>query len=72
MTAASWANAYDGNDSGVGGQHYQAPYWGVLGGYWGDGVVCGSRGSQWVSSPIALYSSGSSRGRSEAAKNRLI
>ena len=34
MTAASWANAYDGNDSGVGGQHYQAPYRGLLGGGW--------------------------------------
>ena len=44
-SGASWVNAYDGNDSGVGGQHYQAPYRALLGGNWGNGVLCGSRSS---------------------------
>jgi len=71
-SGASWANAYDGNDSSVGGQHYEAPYRGILGGDWDNGVECGSRGSYWDYSPLDLFSAISSRGRSEAAKNRLI
>ena len=71
-SGASWVNAYDGNDSGVGGQHYEAPLRGLFGGYWSDGVICGSRGSWWAYSPLGLSLGASSRGRSEAAKNRLI
>ena len=71
MTAASWANAYDGNDSGVGGQHYQAPFRGLVGGYWAYGVICGSRGSIWNGSPLALVSDGSVRGVAEPAVNRF-
>ena len=71
MTAASWANAYDGNDAGVGGQHYQAPYRGFLGGDWAYGAVCGSRGSVWYFSPLALGSAFSGRGVAEPAVNRF-
>ena len=71
MTAAAWANAYDGNDSGVGGQHYQAPYRGFLGGPWNAGVICGSRGSGWVNSPLDLYSDKSGRGVAEPANFRF-
>ena len=71
MTAASWANAYDGNDSGVGGQHYQAPYRGLLGGSWADGVICGSRGSVWNNSPLSLVGTVSARGVAEPASNRF-
>ena len=71
MTAASWANAYDGNDSGVGGQHYQAPYRGILGGAWADGVFCGSRGSIWNNSPLNLGSYISGRGVAEPANSRF-
>ena len=71
MTAASLANAYDGNDSGVGGQHYQAPFRGILGGTWVSGVICGSRGSLWNLSPLALDSSISGRGVAEPAVNRF-
>lgn len=71
MTSAAWANAYDGNDSGVGGQHYQAPYRGGLGGGWDDGVKCGSRSSAWASSPLSLYSNFSGRGVAEPAVNRF-
>lgn len=71
MTAASWANAYDGNDSGVGGQHYQAPFRGVLGGYWAAGVHCGSRGSVWDGSPLHLDGSISARGVAEPASSRF-
>ena len=71
MTAASWANAYGGNDSGVGGQHYQAPYRGLLGGAWDSGVICGSRGSLWFYSPLILYSDFSGRGVAEPANSRF-
>ena len=71
MTAASWANAYDGNDSGVGGQHYQAPFRGLLGGIWSAGVLCGSRGSGWPYSPLDLHSSFSGRGVAEPANSRF-
>ena len=66
-----WANAYDGNDSGVAGQHNQAPYRARLGGYWGGGSRCGSRCSLWEESPLVLGSSESGRGVSEPAANRL-
>ena len=71
MTAASWANAYDGNDAGVGGQHYQTPYRGLLGGAWNAGVICGSRGSFWNGSPLALGSADSGRGVAEPANSRF-
>ena len=70
-SGASWVNAYDGNDSGVAGQHYQAPYRALLGGAWSYGSECGSRGSSWTYSPLTLYSSSSARGVTEPAANRL-
>ena len=71
MTAAVWANAFDGNDSGVGGQHYQAPYRGLLGGGWSYGAICGSRASIWYHSPLGLSSDVSGRGVAEPANNRF-
>jgi len=70
-SGASWANAYDGNDSGVAGQHYQAPYRAYLGGNWGSGSRGGSRYSFWGNSPLGLRSSRSGRGCAEPAANRL-
>ena len=70
-TAAAWANAYDGNDTAIGGQHYNGPYRGVLGGDWNDGVTCGSRSSYWGFSPLDLYSFSSGRGAAEPATNRF-
>jgi hypothetical protein len=70
-TAAAWANAYDANDIGIGGQHYDAPYRGILGGNWGHGVACGSRSSAWNASPLDLYSGNSGRGAAEPATNRF-
>jgi len=69
--AASWRNAYDGNDSGVGGQHYNEPYRGKLGGYWSNGVKCGSRGSAWHGGPLNLDSARSSRGVAEPRSSRF-
>ena len=66
---AAWANAYDGNDSGVAGQHYNAPYRALLGGAWDNYSICGSRGSFWNFSPLSLSFSG--RGVAEPAANRL-
>lgn len=63
-TSADWADAFDGNDSGVGGQHYQAPYRCLLGGAWSNGVYCGSRASNWSNSPLYLHSHISCRGSS--------
>jgi hypothetical protein len=63
--AASFANAFDANDSGVGGQHYNAPTRPKFGGAWNEGVNCGSRSSAWSSSPLSLYSTDSSRGVAE-------
>jgi len=70
-SGASWANAYDGNDSGVAGQHHNVPYRAHLGGNWYDGSVNGSRFSRWVDSPLILNSQLSGRGVSEPAANRL-
>ena len=70
-TGASWVNAYDGNDSDVAGQHYNAPYRAKLGGIWVAGSVCGSRGSAWNDSPLYLASNVSGRGVAEPAANRL-
>jgi hypothetical protein len=70
-TAAAWANAYDANDIGIGGQHYDAPYRGLLGGDWINGVLCGSRSFYWTHSPLALNSAASGRGAAEPATNRF-
>lgn len=71
QTAASYANAFDGNDSGVGGQHYAAPARGLLGGYWVSGAICGSRGSYWHFSPLSLVGDVSARGVAEPARFRF-
>jgi hypothetical protein len=70
-SGGGWANAYDGNDSGVAGQHYNVPYRAMLGGGWADGSICGSRYSGWYYSPLSLGSVRSGRGVSEPAANRL-
>jgi len=70
-SGASWANAYDGNDSGVAGQHHNVPYRARVGGSWPDGSLPGSRCSFWPGSPLSLGSNDSSRGVSEPAANRL-
>jgi hypothetical protein len=70
-SSAAWANAFDANDSGVAGQQYAAPYRARLGGLWNDGSRCGSRASDWNSSPLALNSYASARGVAEPAANRL-
>ncbi|MFI9653043.1 phage major tropism determinant, partial [Guyparkeria halopsychrophila] len=66
------AGSYDAIN-GVGrGQHYEAPNRPVFGGSWAGGSACGSRGSGWNASPLALSSSHSARGVAEPAKNRRI
>jgi formylglycine-generating enzyme required for sulfatase activity len=70
-SGASWVNAYDANDSGVGGQHYQAPYRGILGGNWSDSSLCGSRCSHWNSSPLTLYSFVSARAESDGTSSKF-
>ena len=65
QTAAAWANAYDANDTGVGGQHYQAPARALLGGAWNSAARCGSRASAWDGSPLNLAAAVSGRGSAE-------
>ena len=64
---SSWTNAYDGNDAGVGGQHYNAPSRPFFGGEWDNGVVCGSRGSHWAYAALGLFSSAAGRGCADPA-----
>ncbi|MDZ7789738.1 MAG: hypothetical protein U5L08_04440 [Xanthomonadales bacterium] len=67
---SAYSSAFDANDSDVAGEHYEAPNRPLFGGGWADGSYCGSRGSNWASSPLSLYSSISARGVAEPAKNR--
>ena len=62
---AAWKNAFDGNDTGVGGSSYEEPTRGVLGGYWNSGANCGSRASAWNNGPLSLVSYFGLRGRAE-------
>ena len=72
VAAASYANAYDGNDDAITkGQHYQAPYRCLLGGAWANGVLCGVRASLWNDSPLILSANYSARGTCEPSKNTL-
>lgn len=62
-SGTSWANAYDTNDSSEQkGQHYAAPTCALLGAAWGNGVNCGSRGSNWGNLPLYLNGSHGLRG----------
>lgn len=70
-SGSAWANAFDGNDSGAEGQHYGAPYRGLLGGDWDSGAFCGSRGSSWKYAPLYLGSSSSARAVAEPAVSRF-
>jgi len=63
-----WANATDGNDSDVGGEHYKAPERPKFGGYWGSGDFSGSRYSKWNIPPLPLFLTNSSRGVAEPAR----
>lgn len=64
-SSAAWVNAFDGNDSGVAGQHYLAPNRAILGGSWANGANCGSRCSAWLYGPLSLYESIGARGVAE-------
>lgn len=65
--ADAYANAFDGNDTGVGGQHYRPANRVLLGGDWDNGAYCGSRGSYGDDGPLNLYSSLACRGCAEPA-----
>lgn len=64
-SSAAYANAYDANDSGVAGQHYNAPNRTLFGGACSDAAACGSRCSSWAWGPLALYSYCGLRGCAE-------
>ena len=67
---SSFLNAFDANDTGVGGQHYNAPTRPIFGGDWNSSAICGSRGSYWNTDPLYLASNYSSRGVAEPAPAR--
>jgi hypothetical protein len=62
---SAWSNAFDSNDSDVGGQHFEPPNRPLFGGDWGTGSRCGSRSSAWALSPLALASTRGARGVAE-------
>ena len=68
--SSSWANAFDANDTGVGGQHYNAPSRPLFGLFWSSGSLCGSRGASWYVDPLYFYSYCSSRGVADPASCR--
>ena len=47
------------------GQGYYVPNRGLAGGYWADAARCGSRGSLWNASPLALNANVGARGVAE-------
>jgi hypothetical protein len=67
---SSWANAYDGNDSNVAGQHYEAPNRARFGGDWVGGSKCGSRRSDWRNPALSLLSNVGGRGVAEPLGRR--
>jgi hypothetical protein len=67
---SSWSDAFDSNDSDVGGQHYEAPNRPRFGSYWGNGSNCGSRGSIWNYSPLYLNAGCGARGVAEPLKRK--
>jgi hypothetical protein len=69
-SSAAWVNAYDGNDSGVGGQHYNYPNRPEFGGAWDGGAQCGARCSAWNNGPLVVYSAFSSRAVAEPRAHR--
>lgn len=68
--AASYSNAYDSNDSDVGGQHYNVPNRPRFGGAWDYGAYCGSRCSDWAGGPLGLAANSGSRGCAEPKTHR--
>lgn len=60
--AAAYADAFDLNDTGVGGQSYMPPNVARFGGYYGGGVVCGSRANSWDVGALYLGAGVSGRG----------
>lgn len=59
---AAYKNAFDGNDTGVGGQSYNEPSRALLGGCWDYGASCGSRASSWAGGPLFLAANCGLRG----------
>ena len=64
--SSSYGNGYDANDrSDIKGQTYGGVYRPLLGGFWADGAVCGSRGSAWSCGSLYLSAGCGGRGASE-------
>lgn len=63
-TTASYIDQYTSRTSQR-GQGYYVPNRGIAGGYWTAAAVCGSRGSSWANSPLALYALIGARGVAE-------
>lgn len=59
------ADSLDDDESIGRGQHYEAPNRPRFGGAWYSGAKCGSRGSSWDYSPLALNASYGARGVAE-------
>lgn len=65
-TSASWGNGFDANDrSDVKGQIYGAEYRPIVGSYWGNGAICGSRSAAWDNGSLRLDAACGARSASE-------
>ena len=60
-SSSDWANAFLSSDINVAGEHHSNTMVARFGGSWSAGSICGSRGSDWRSMPLALGSLNSSR-----------
>ncbi|SDB04110.1 hypothetical protein SAMN05660653_00192 [Desulfonatronum thiosulfatophilum] len=69
QSADAWLDAFDVNDSGVGGQHRLSPNRPLFGANWTHAAICGPRASNWANGPLTLYATNGVRGRAEP-KNR--
>ena len=64
--SSSYSNGFDANDrSDVKGQICGAEYRPLVGGYWANGAVCGSRAAHWADGSLYLASDCGARGASE-------
>ena len=61
-------DAFLSSDINVAGEHRSATKVARFGGHWDDGSRCGSRGSLWAGSPLALNSINSSRAVSRSRR----
>lgn len=64
-SAAAWTEQFAAASTSQRGMGYNVPNRVLLGGAWGDGANCGSRGSVWANGPLLLIMNIGARGVAE-------